>query len=299
VLVTAPGVEPTVRTGARLGARAERDLQTLLADQSAGLGDAESSVARVTWAWTTARRTLADASRNLDEAVERAQQAHVRVPVTVRQTSGSVQAATSRASHDPLDVDPEHVQAVLAEVGTRIEELSGALRERAAFDDRLATTTGDLDDASRLVTDLRSRWRDVRRRVAVESCSDDRLDELDHRLSGLRGQVAGLAEVANVDWAATGRRLTHVQDAIRSVRQDAMTTDAQLTAALAERDVLRGRLSAYQARAARSHRAEDPDLDVRFEAAYETLHRAPVDLIRAAALVHAYVACLEQVEVRP
>ena len=304
-LLSDPGVELTATavhahpsTAGPAGA-GPRDLPCLLSDMHDCLDRAETTVARASWSWTTARTSLTQARERLVQAAVAAQHRHVRVPATVRQTVASLEAMEAHASTDPFDVDPEHVDSLLLDARTRQDELSAAMAHGAAFDQRHATVLDELEATSQLIAGVRIRCTDVRRRVAVPTCSNAALDELDRRLLALREDVGALLTVAAVDWVATDRRLSTVEQGLQGLHRDVRSVQDDASAALAERDVLRGRLSAYRARAARSNRAEDRSLAAQHAAALEALHRVPVDLHVAADLVRAYVDGLEHVEAQP
>ena len=105
----------------------------------------------------------------------------------------------------------------------------------------------------------------------------------------LRPDLAALDALAAAGhWALISPRLAdwsrRARERIAALRDAA----ARNTAMLATRNELRGRLDAYQAKAARRGLAEDPSLAALAERARAALYTAPCDLGAARAAVNAY-----------
>jgi hypothetical protein len=106
----------------------------------------------------------------------------------------------------------------------------------------------------------------------------DLVDELDRAIDLARSGELREAAAALASWRA---RATTARDAACRV------ADAN-RAPIAQRDELRGRLRAYEAKARSLRRLEDTALDALRARAHRVLHTAPTDLAEAADLVRRY-----------
>jgi hypothetical protein len=82
--------------------------------------------------------------------------------------------------------------------------------------------------------------------------------------------------------SATERGIAEAQDALDAARRP-----------IEARNQLRGLLDAYQAKAKRTGRLEDPRLAEMFSRAQDSLYTAPTDLARATQLVRSYQDALQ------
>jgi hypothetical protein len=160
-------------------------------------------------------------------------------------------------------------------------ELAEAARLRDRFTERLAGLRGRLEQLAAAETAARDAEAATRAKIALTGLSTmDRATVLRERLtvvSTLRGGWRWLSiEVRQLE-----RELASALDAAAG-RLDAATT------ALAHRDELRGRLTAYRAKAVRLGHAEDAELDRHYRLAHDMLWSAPCDLAAADAAVAAY-----------
>jgi hypothetical protein len=103
------------------------------------------------------------------------------------------------------------------------------------------------------------------------------------------GELDALAAVAGtVPWSDLGAALTDWQRQVRSARDVAASRAAAHQTSVDERDELRARLDAYEAKAAALDLLEDEELASRHRQAREALYTAPTDLVGAARLVAGY-----------
>ncbi|RZU48506.1 hypothetical protein EV385_0223 [Krasilnikovia cinnamomea] len=211
-------------------------------------------------------RALADPDATLDEADRRL---------------GEVTAALAT---DPLGCDENGLTAVQALIDRADAERTSAAELREALSRRLAdarTLAGELAEAERAA------------RAAADAVSGRFADaDIAAVTGGDSDLVAGLAAIDALatagHWSLLSPRLA---DWNRRARQrlaalrDAADHNRGL---LATRNELRGRLDAYQAKAARRGLAEDPTLTPLTETARAALWTAPCDLSAARTAVAAY-----------
>ena len=268
-------------------------LQDLLTAMNDRIARAQAVVARADTTWNTVALSVAEAQRCLTESVTAARAQHVRVSAAATRAAGALQDAAARAREDPLLVDERAVEALIADAAARQREVAEATAQSTSFAQHQGRLLDSLRDTEVALAATCSRAGQLRLRVSIDACDDRALRELTRRLVCLREDATSLTKVAHADWAATGRRVRAVRTGLDGLGHDIRDVDEAIAAALLEREVLRGRLAAYRAKAARTGRAEDRDLELRYEKAYEVLHRSPCDLKMAASLVHRYVDSLE------
>lgn len=171
---------------------------------------------------------------------------------------------------DPLSLTApeveERVRAITADVDRRTAELAEVLTLQADWPTALAVAATRLDE-------LRSAWdrtAEVRARVERDVVSGP-LPVHEDVEPALRAE---LATITAVDPAALRRVSTRIDDALRVAGDDEQLAQGLLD----RRTELKGRLTAYQAKAARLDLGEDRDLLASSRIASGLLHRRPCDL---------------------
>jgi hypothetical protein len=189
---------------------------------------------------------------------------------------------TATLAADPLGCDERALAAVRTLLDRADAERTSAGELREALTQRLADAhalAGQLAEAARAAAaaeqDVDGRFADTV--IAVVSGPD------------LRPDLAALDALAAAGhWALISPRLAdwsrRARERIAALRA-AATRNAEM---LASRNELRGRLDAYQAKAARRGLAEDPALAPLAERARAALYTAPCELEAARAAVNAY-----------
>ena len=189
---------------------------------------------------------------------------------------------TATLAADPLGCDEQALAAVRALLERADAERTSAGELREALTQRLTDAhalAGQLTEAARAAAaaeqDVAGRFADTA--IAAVSGPD------------LRPDLAALDALAAAGhWALISPRLAdwsrRARDRIAALR-DAAARNAGM---LADRNELRGRLDAYQAKAGRRGLAEDPALAPLAERARGALYTAPCDLGAARTAVNAY-----------
>ncbi|MFI7613842.1 hypothetical protein ACIBP6_21695 [Nonomuraea terrae] len=195
---------------------------------------------------------------------------------------------------DPLGAavaqDLDRLAKLLA--GTRAE-LELAVTVRAEYARRRENLTAALDDVRSAESEARLAHGAVVVKIALppQALPRGRVDAL---AAGLR-----TLDVSAEPWVRRARRLSALEDEIRTAAERARTTAKALYGLVGRRDELRGRLGAFQMTAARKGLAEDPDAVRLYERARTLLWTAPCDLTRAAAAVEDYRRALHGDTRRP
>jgi hypothetical protein len=174
-------------------------------------------------------------------------------------------SATDPLSLTAPDVE-ERVRVIAAEVDRRSTELAELAALQSNWGDAIAATVGQLDT----LRDAVARAADVRVRVEQTVVAGP-LPVHEDAEPGLRAQLDSMTTPD----PATLRSLRHrIEEALRVARED-----EELARGLIDRRTeLKGRLTAYQAKAARLELGEDRDLLASSRIASGLLHRQPCDL---------------------
>jgi hypothetical protein len=171
---------------------------------------------------------------------------------------------------DPLSLTApeveERVRVIAADVDRRSTELAELAALQSNWGDAIAVTVGQLDT----LRDAVARAADVRVRVEQTVVAGP-LPVHEDAEPGLRAQLDSMTTPD----PATLRSLRHrIEEALRVARED-----EELAQGLIDRRTeLKGRLTAYQAKAARLELGEDRDLLASSRIASGLLHRQPCDL---------------------
>jgi hypothetical protein len=189
---------------------------------------------------------------------------------------------TSALASDPLGCD----ERALAAVRTLLDRADA---ERTSAGELRETLTQRLADAHALAGQLAEAARAA---AAAEQDADGRFaDAAIAVVSGpdLRPDLAALDALATAGhWALISPRLADWSRRARERIAALRAAAARNAGMLADRNELRGRLDAYQAKAGRRGLAEDPALAPLAERARAALYTAPCDLDAARTAVNAY-----------
>lgn len=199
-------------------------------------------------------------------------------------------AALSRVREATLtDILAPTATAALADIERRIAalraELSVAVQARAAFADRIAGLEHVVTELEAAEAQAETAYTAVRRTIAdpgIPAPDDGGARELRTRLARL------LAEQQNAGWDATAAAAAELE---RLATETLAATAASVhvsTGLLDRRAELRGRLDAYEAKAARLGRAEDAELARLRHEARRLLYAVPSDLAAATRAVNTY-----------
>ncbi|WP_319447255.1 MULTISPECIES: hypothetical protein [unclassified Mycobacterium] len=174
-------------------------------------------------------------------------------------------SATDPLSLTTSDVE-ERVRTIVADVDRRSTELAELAELQSNWADAIAVTVGQLDTLRAAVASA----ADVRVRVEQTVLAGP-LPSHEDAEPGLRAQ---LDSITTPDPAALRDLRRRIEAALRVAREDEELAQGLLD----RRTELKGRLTAYQAKAARLELGEDRDLLASSRIASGLLHRQPCDL---------------------
>jgi hypothetical protein len=179
------------------------------------------------------------------------------------------------------DALPE-IERRLAELETRLTELA---RIRDEFSSRLAALDAVVSDVEAAEAMARQTYTAVLDKIASPGLPTP----TDQGSAAIRGRLQRLrARMDTAGWATLGRETDELDRFAMTTLDSVRTSVRAITGLLDRRAELRGRLEAYQVKAARLGHAEDAELSGLHDEAHEILFTAPCDLPAATRALNRY-----------
>ncbi len=259
---------------------------------NAGYAEAAQTVASLQALDDLIRPRLDGLAHDLTELEERARSAGVRLPNDALRLGSELEAMQGVAGGDPLSVDVDRIPALADAIGQLRTDLDAQVGALVSVGERL----GQLDeDLGRLRAALAAA-AEVAAEAEAKVGGDHPGSAECARLAGALAQIGGRLEQARALPAGerdqADRLSRQVAAALAEARPQVVAASGAARAPLARRAELRGRLSAYQAKAKRLGLIENYAVDQLHRAAEDELYRAPCDLEVAARRVEAYQAAI-------
>ncbi|GAA3846401.1 hypothetical protein GCM10022226_82470 [Sphaerisporangium flaviroseum] len=265
-------------------------LDVVLARMDEAYREVAETMAAVDAAWTellpmldetdAGRRAARDLARDLgtpDPALDRldAEATRLRKAVTA----------------DPLG--SVSLRGELAATAAAVAARRGALEQAAKVREEYAERARLLAERIEAVAVAEDEARRIRDLVIVKIASPD-LPPLPDQAPALRDRLGALDTVGG-RWLELVERLTGLERGVEEALAQARRSAESIGGLIGRRDELRGRLSAYQAKAVRLGRAEDITLAGLYGAARDILWTAPCDLRRATVAVAEYQRAITRI----
>jgi hypothetical protein len=280
--VTRPLAERGLLDGSR---RVERcSPEQLLAEMDVAFADVRVVIATVQAAWSDAIAWTARSRTRIDELRADAGALDQQLPAVLDALAREVDAVAEAALADPLGGTSAPAAGIDVRLAGAEEALASA---RAVRDD----WTGQLAAARRLLADLSTTIAAsdavaARAGAGIAGVSPEPGADPSDDLAGRLDAIAATAGA--IGWSDLGAALADWRRHVQAASDVAAARAAALQTSLDERDELRARLDAYEAKAATLGLLEDPELGDRHRRAHDALYTAPTDLAGAALLVEQY-----------
>ncbi|HEX8630896.1 MAG TPA: hypothetical protein VF755_22295 [Catenuloplanes sp.] len=260
----------------------------LLAAMEAAFRTAVAVAVRAGEIWSRMLPATADAAAAIDRARTQTRAAGGDLG-TLEDADRRLHAFMSTLAADPFGCAEADLAAVRAAVARADAELTSAVELRSALTQRLTAAhslAGELVTACAAATEAEAAATGRFPPAAITPGAHG---------PDLRADLAAIDALAAAGhWQLISARLAAWTDRARDRLAVVRTAAARNTALLATRSELRGRLEAYQAKAARRGWAEDATLSPLADAARTTLYTAPCELDAARAAVDAYQDAIAQ-----
>jgi hypothetical protein len=256
----------------------------LLVRSSPAIEEARRLVDTVSQTWDAVVPRLTSASATLRACSELLDELGAASCAELIEARDELARLTDAVANDPLAAAPDQLDPLEAEVAAVRDRVERLRNLRADTEPRLEQARDLLAEARRAVDDAHEAHAAALAKIAEPALPapvpipPDLADELD--------EAAGL--VRSGAWQDGGAAVERWHDRAAGVRDEARRIEAANRAPIAERDELRRRLGAFQAKAQRLRLLEDPDLAALHARAQRVLHTAPTDLSEAADLVRRY-----------
>lgn len=188
---------------------------------------------------------------------------------------------TDMLTAQATDAIPE-IERRLTELESRLTELA---RIRDEFDSRLVALEAELSEVEAAEAMARQAYTAVLEKIAAPGLPEPS----DQGSSALRGRLRRLrSRMDTAGWAALAREADELDRFAVGTLDAARTSLRAITGLLDRRAELRGRLEAYQVKAARLGHAEDAELSRLHDEAHQILFTAPCDLPAATRALKRY-----------
>jgi hypothetical protein len=284
--VTRPLAERGLLDGSRRVERGTPD--QLLAEMAAVFVDVRAVIAAVEATWADAIPWIRACRERLDGLGTCAAGLDTPIPSVLDGLVNELATLAEEVLSNPLAWSPSAAAGIESRLAHAADELTALQSVRDDWTGELARAEqilealGDeVDRADQVAAKTISRIVG-----ATPSTADDPAVALAAELDAIARAAGSASWIDLATGLADWRR--RAEDRLAATT----ATAAQHRALLGERDELRGRLDAYEAKAARLGRLEDPELSELHRKAHDVLHTAPTDLAEAGALVERYCDAL-------
>ena len=260
----------------------------LLAGMSAAFDEVKAAVAQIGAAWDQSIPRLESARRGLEDARRLADELGAGAGGELDEPSRSLDELGARVTTDPLSVGAGELDAVLRSVDAIRTDLQRAVALQRGFDGQILAARELLARVRDTVEAAAAQHEELLLKIAAPATPPPPPGD-----GALEAALARITELAaNGSWQAARRELdgwsAHAELLLDQARRACEADRAPLEA----RNQFRALLEAYQVKAGRLGRIEDPKLTAIFQAAHEVLYRAPTDLALGAQLVRSYQEAL-------
>jgi hypothetical protein len=256
----------------------------LLVRSSATVEAARRLVDTVSQTWDALVPRLKTASATLRACSELLDELGATSPAELTDARNELARLTDAVTNDPLAATPDQLAPLEADVAAVRDQVERLRDLRADAELRLEQARDLLADARRAVDDAREAHAAAIAKIAHPAVPApapipaDLADELDEAVDLVRSGA----------WQEGGAAVERWHARATGVRDEARRIEAANRAPIAQRDELRRRLGAFQAKAQRLRLLEDPELATLHARAQRVLHTAPTDLGEATDLVRRY-----------
>lgn len=256
----------------------------LLARMQAAFDEAVAVIGACTQKWGVLDAKLQPLEVQLADAVrlttELGEQHHPELDQVQAQLDGLRQAVGC----DPLAASDDCLDGVALTLGSVTDDLGHLAQLKGGLGVRLVEARSSMGELRAIASAAASAREEAVAKIAHPTVIDPRprADDIEHQLAGIE------AMAARGDWRAAAGALVQWTTRYRDARAEADRALATNRAPLAARNELRGRLDAYQAKAYRLGRLEDPAVAALHARALAVLFTAPTDLDQADQLVRQY-----------
>jgi hypothetical protein len=260
----------------------------LLDSMSVAFDQVKTVISRVGEAWDTSIPRLDAARRLLQETKRLADDLGESPSTEVDSAAQTLHALSASITTDPLSVKAKDVDRLIEALEAIRNDLAGCAALKRGLDARLLEARELLERLRAAVREGRAAHEEALIKIAVPAVPGP--------MEPPNNLELGLTEIAELAhrgaWRRAQRALEEWTAHTTELLDDARRTLDASRAPIEARNQFRALLEAYQVKAKRLGRLEDPRLADIFGRAQEELYTAPTDLALAAQLVRSYQQAL-------
>ncbi|HUO74909.1 MAG TPA: hypothetical protein VMU39_29355 [Solirubrobacteraceae bacterium] len=263
----------------------------LLETMSSAFDEVKQVVSTIGYAWDSLIPKLDGARRAVQECRRLAEELGESDRAELGPAEHELARLTDSVTHDPLSVAADEVDALTQSLQALQTDLEGSLALKRGFEARMLDARELLERVRSALEQAESARQEVLAKITAPAPAP--------ALRGADDCARGLAEITALAESGAWREARQALDAWTAQAQT-LITDAERAregnrAPIEQRNQFRALLEAYQVKAKRLGRLEDPEVAAVFERAHAALYTAPTDLARAAQLVRSYQQALNGV----
>jgi len=262
----------------------------LLAHMSRAFDETKATIAAFDRVWSTFGPRLRAVEGQFRESRELARALGDSEPPELERARARLAELSKTMSNDSLSVSAAQIDSLESSVDAIRRDLGGLDEVRREFSPLLEGARSLLAELRQSVREGEEAYAEVLAKIAAPTVPEPLA------LDGLfEAQLDDVAEIsASGAWREARAALKQWTLRAQSLLDQARRITAENRAPIEERNQLRGRLDAYQAKAAKLLLIENLEVAKAFDQAHEALYAAPTDLARAAELVRCYQQALEE-----
>jgi len=281
-----PLAERELLGGAKVARRCSPD--ELLAGMSTSFDDVKTVVSRIGAAWETLLPKLDVARLSLQEIRRLGEELGECGRRDVESATQTLAAVSASVAADPLSVRADEVDGLIDGLAVIRRELEAGAALKRGFEASVRAARELLARVRATIRVCESARRELLVKISAPTFppAPAAEDDLERELADI------LARAQQGAWVQARRSLARWTAGAEARLHDATRALEANRAPIEARNQLRALLDAYQVKAKRLGRREDPRLAGVFSRAQETLYSAPTDLALAAELVRTYQQAL-------
>lgn len=262
----------------------------LLGHMSRAFDQSKAVIAAFDRAWSEFGPRLRGVEGQLGESRELARALGDSKPPELERARARLAELSETLSNDPLSVSAAQIESLESSVEAIRRDLGGLDDVRRDISRLLKQAHGLLEELRQSVREGQEAHAKVLLKVAAPSVPKPLAID-----RSFETQLDDVAEIsATGAWREARVALEQWASRARALLDQARQISTENRAPLEERNQLRGRLDAYQAKAAKVGLIENLEVSKLFDEAHAALYTAPTDLVRAAELLRCYQQELEQ-----
>ena len=260
----------------------------LLSGMAALFDEVKAVIVQIAQAWETLLPRLDRTCGVLDETNRLAAGLGKSSTAEVDAVSAQLAELSAGVTNDPLSARAEEIDRIERTLEALRDELHRTAELQRGFEAKIVAARELLDRIRAAIGEATAARSEVLIKISMPGTPET--PKVDEALERQLTPIANLAQAGR--WRDARRALDRFNQQAEAQLDKAITARAANRAPIDARNQFRALLEAYQVKAKRLGRLEDPELQRILQRARDTLYTAPTDLALAAQLVRSYQQAL-------